>query len=359
MTWERAGAITRASQLAGLFSSLKNLGLTDRHLLSEIMRGVLLANPGLLGVWTVWEPDALDGRDALFAGAPGHDQSGRFVPLWHRHGGKVQLEANTDYDEPHAEWYWAPTRQGAEVLIDPYEYRVAGNKLLISSLAAPIVHSGRCVGVAGFDIHMDVLLEASNQPNIFDSIEAVLGRGHVLLGEDGQVRYCSEATRQLICRYVGGKRSCGRPLDNSLDILIQKLRWPVLPETREVKPKWSFRNGHSKLIVRFTHYSYRRGALLLVDEEADDGSSSGTEVPLSPREQEVADWVAQGKTNEEIAIILGISSHTVKNHLDKIFRKLGVYNRCGAAMAIRGNLAQRDTSIGRPSYCANGSVPAR
>ena len=35
------GAVTRASQLAGLFSSLKNLGLTDRYLLSEIMRGVL------------------------------------------------------------------------------------------------------------------------------------------------------------------------------------------------------------------------------------------------------------------------------------------------------------------------------
>ena len=78
-----------------------------------------------------------------------------------------------------------------------------------------------------------------------------------------------------------------------------------------------------------------------MDEEA-DGSSSGTEVPLSPREQEVADWVAQGKTNEEIAIILGISAHTVKNHLDKIFRKLGVDNRCGAAMAIRGHPAQKE-----------------
>ena len=68
---------------------------------------MLVANPGLLGVWTVWEPDALDGRDAMFAGAPGHDQSGRFVPFWHRHGGKVQLEANTDYDKPHAEWYFS------------------------------------------------------------------------------------------------------------------------------------------------------------------------------------------------------------------------------------------------------------
>ena len=58
-------------------------------------------------------------------------------------------------------------------------------------------------------------------------------------------------------------------------------------------------------------------------------------VDLSPREQEVADWVGQGKSNEEIAIILGISAHTVKNHLDKIFRKLGVENRYAAAVAVR------------------------
>ena len=100
MTLERAEAVNRAGQLATVFSSLKTLGFTDRGLLNEIMRGVLVANSGLLGVWTVWEPDALDGRDAMFAGAPGHDQSGRFVPFWHRYGGRIRLEANIDYDKP-------------------------------------------------------------------------------------------------------------------------------------------------------------------------------------------------------------------------------------------------------------------
>ena len=125
MTLERSEAVNRAGQLAKVFSSLKTLGLTDRGLFNEIMRGVLVANPRLLGVWTVWEPDALDGRDAMFARAPGHDQSGRFVPFWHRSGGQIQLQANIDYDKPDADWYFAPTRRKAEVLIDPYEYRVA------------------------------------------------------------------------------------------------------------------------------------------------------------------------------------------------------------------------------------------
>ena len=65
-----------------------------------------------------------------------------------------------------------------------------------------------------------------------------------------------------------------------------------------------------------------------------DGSAWPAAWTSVPREQEVAEWVGQGKSNEEIAIILGISAHTVKNHMDKIFRKLGVENRCSAAIAV-------------------------
>jgi DNA-binding CsgD family transcriptional regulator len=54
---------------------------------------------------------------------------------------------------------------------------------------------------------------------------------------------------------------------------------------------------------------------------------------LSPREREVVHWLGQGKSNDEIATILGISSHTVKNHVDHIFQKLGVHNRYEAILA--------------------------
>ena len=48
---------------------------------------------------------------------------------------------------------------------------------------------------------------------------------------------------------------------------------------------------------------------------------------LSKREQEVVSWVTEGLTNREIAERLGLSQHTVKNHLFRIFDKLGVSNR--------------------------------
>jgi DNA-binding CsgD family transcriptional regulator len=332
---ERGEATNRAGHLAAIFSSLKTLGLIDRALLSEIMRRVLLANSGLLGVWTVWEPNALDGRDKIYAGAPGHDMSGRFVPFWHRYGGEIRLEANIDYDKPDSDWYFTPTRRRAEVVIDPYEYPVAGKNLFITSTAAPIIHSGKCLGVVGFDVHMDWLLEAADEPRLFESIESVLGRGHVLLGQNGEVRYWSQATRRLICRYVGSKVGSRRQLPEPLhDLVIQKLRREFFPESVKAKPGWTFVSGSRKLVVRFTRHPQAGCFLLLVDEEI-ESERSPLENHLSPREQQVAEWVGEGKSNDEIATILGISAHTVKNHLDKIFRKLGVENRCAAAVAVQ------------------------
>jgi transcriptional regulator EpsA len=58
---------------------------------------------------------------------------------------------------------------------------------------------------------------------------------------------------------------------------------------------------------------------------------------LSKREAEIMDWVRMGKTNAEIGSILSISSFTVKNHLQHIFKKLDVYNRMQAVSKIERN----------------------
>ena len=53
---------------------------------------------------------------------------------------------------------------------------------------------------------------------------------------------------------------------------------------------------------------------------------------LSKRESEVLAWVAQGKTNGEIAAILSLNIGTVKKHVEHIFEKLGVETRIAAAI---------------------------
>jgi len=54
--------------------------------------------------------------------------------------------------------------------------------------------------------------------------------------------------------------------------------------------------------------------------------------PLSSREMEVLSYITQGKSNKEIAALLGISHQTVKNHVTSILRKLGVEDRTQAAI---------------------------
>lgn len=53
---------------------------------------------------------------------------------------------------------------------------------------------------------------------------------------------------------------------------------------------------------------------------------------LTPREAEVLIWVAQGKTNPDVAVILGIRPYTVRTHLERIFAKLGVETRHEAGL---------------------------
>ena len=52
---------------------------------------------------------------------------------------------------------------------------------------------------------------------------------------------------------------------------------------------------------------------------------------LTQRESEVLHWVIQGKTNRDIADILGMSPRTVNKHLEHVFAKLGVETRTAAA----------------------------
>lgn len=58
-----------------------------------------------------------------------------------------------------------------------------------------------------------------------------------------------------------------------------------------------------------------------------------SQLQTTHRQSEVLHWIAEGKTNGEIATILGCSVNTVKMHLKDIFQRLGVHTRTAAAAA--------------------------
>ncbi len=55
---------------------------------------------------------------------------------------------------------------------------------------------------------------------------------------------------------------------------------------------------------------------------------------LSEREAEVLGWVAMGKANSEIGMILSISPRTVSKHLEHVYVKLGVETRTAAVVHV-------------------------
>lgn len=74
--------------------------------------------------------------------------------------------------------------------------------------------------------------------------------------------------------------------------------------------------------------------MFLLREVSAHHTSTGLRMPdaaLTPRETEVLSWLAKGKTNRDIAEILGMSPRTVNKHLEHIFEKLGVETRAAAA----------------------------
>lgn len=73
-----------------------------------------------------------------------------------------------------------------------------------------------------------------------------------------------------------------------------------------------------------------------IDEVRMAGTEGPRSTPLSKREREILQKVADGSTTRQVATELGISPHTVKTHLERIFEKLSANDRAQAvAIAIR------------------------
>lgn len=89
-----------------------------------------------------------------------------------------------------------------------------------------------------------------------------------------------------------------------------------------------------------------RRVVSLDDDSTACAPHTGPNFELSAREHEILDWVRMGKTNEEIGRILNISAFTVKNHLQRIYRKMDVLNRAQAIGKLE-DAGRRRPSAGR------------
>jgi methyl-accepting chemotaxis protein len=163
--------ITSARTIADAFKAVressengKNFDL--RTAFSNILLTVLKHNTDFLGAYSAWEPNALDGEDALHAGETetGHDASGRFITYWNRdETGKIARQALVGYEDTSLHpngvrkggWYLTPREENRESVLDPFPYIVQGKQEWLTTMSVPIEVDGKFLGIGGTDLRLD------------------------------------------------------------------------------------------------------------------------------------------------------------------------------------------------------------
>ena len=168
-------------------------GLT-RRAFDAVMSEYLAQNKGLLALSCCMEPDMFDGRDREFAGTPGTDRTGRYIPYWHRGNGRITLEPLHGYNTPgENDYYELPRRAGRDVMIEPYDYPVGSRIVKITSLMSPIMFQERFAGVMGADFLLDQMQSDLARSKPF-------GVGELLLVSHGGMYATHPDARMIGCR---------------------------------------------------------------------------------------------------------------------------------------------------------------
>ncbi len=159
-----------ARTLAYSFEGLKIENCADRAVMNGILENVLKQNSDFLGVWTVWEPNALDGNDNKYANSNEYDKTGRFIPYWYWSGKDIKMVPLESYEEEGAgDYYLLAKKSGEETILEPFSYTIDGKEVLMTSIVVPIQVDGTVLGVAGVDITLDELQSISDMIKLMET----------------------------------------------------------------------------------------------------------------------------------------------------------------------------------------------
>lgn len=142
-----------------LLSTYRNLYMSRRDII-RILKNTLEKTPGILSIYTLWEPNAFDNQDAFNVNGEGSDVTGRFMPYIYRGtDGVLKVESLTDYDKAGAgDYYLIPKESKKPTLIEPFYKKINEKDLFMTSLVIPILdQEGKFLGVVGADIDLQTI----------------------------------------------------------------------------------------------------------------------------------------------------------------------------------------------------------
>ncbi len=201
----------------------------SRETVNAMLRAMIQLNPEYTGIYTCWEPNAFDGDDAAYAGRPGNDASGRFVPYWVRNEkGEPAVEPLAGYEDASldaasgmrvGEYYLRPRDSKKECLIDPYLYKVQGKDVLMVSIVSPIVVNGKFYGIAGADLPAAFLQQqADAMTKVHPQLVAnVVSNNGKLVGVSGRPQLVGKSLKETNADYETDLKDI-QLLKNSVDL---------------------------------------------------------------------------------------------------------------------------------------------
>lgn len=158
----------------------------------------------------------------------------------------------------------------------------------------------------------------------------------LIAADDGRIVYGKPRARRWLRDFFSCKEAPSR-LPRALHA------WLTAPRATPGGPlvPLAVNAGGERLLVRAAHLGVERSHCLVLElRPAETRANVSARWGLTQRQAEVLKWLVCGKSNGEIAAILGRKPDTVAKHLQGVFDKLGVDNRCGAvAMAWQAQLA--------------------
>lgn len=172
-----------------------NINKLSRGQIEVTLKEVLARNPTIFGIWAAFEPNGVDGLDALHIGDRNSDSTGRFSPYWARNekGVITGIYPIVEYAEESSEWYYLCSLETKnECLLDPYIDRAEGQDVLQTSVTTPILHNDIVYGVMGLDLRLDFLQEFANKVDLYDHSAQL-----IVLGNDGTVAAATDHPEQV------------------------------------------------------------------------------------------------------------------------------------------------------------------
>jgi DNA-binding response OmpR family regulator/DNA-binding CsgD family transcriptional regulator len=166
----------------------------------------------------------------------------------------------------------------------------------------------------------------------------VSGRFLLAVNRQGKIMWATPQAQRLLVDNPGLVSSEEMALPEALQPWLDqaqtskagKAQAASFPAAPELKLHYMGSAGPNEILLR-----------LAKDTSAGLAVQFSSELGLTTREGEVLSWLAKGKTNRDIAQILGLSPRTVDKHLEQIYAKLGVENRTAAA-AMAANATRKN-----------------